>query len=51
MEAGKTGKDLIRDGWFMEKNNQWPGHAFSLEVDEVLVSTKSKFQDILVFKR
>ena len=45
------GEDLIVNGWFMEKNGQWPGQAFSLEVEEVLVSTKSKFQDILVFKR
>lgn len=44
------GKSLIKDGWFMEKNTQWPGQAFSLEVEEIILSKKSKFQDILIFK-
>jgi len=44
------GMDLIVDGWFIEKNNQWPGQATSLEVDEVLLNTKSEFQDVLIFK-
>lgn len=44
-----SGKDLIVDGWFLEKNQQWPGQAFALKVDELLLSTKSKFQDVLVF--
>jgi len=44
------GLDLIVDGWFMEKNNQWPGQATSLEVDEVVFYTKSKMQDVLIFK-
>lgn len=44
------GMDLIVDGWFMEKNIQWPGQAVSLEVDEVLLNTKSELQDILIFK-
>jgi len=43
------GRDLITDGWFLEKNPQWPGQAFGLKVDELLLSTKSKFQDVLVF--
>jgi spermidine synthase len=41
---------LIKDGWFMEKNSQWPGQANSLEVKTVLDHTKSDFQDILVFE-
>jgi len=45
-----SGEGLIVDGWFMEKNGQWPGQALALEIEEVLVSTKSKYQDILVFK-
>lgn len=48
--AQVCGKDLIVDGWFMEKNIQWPGQAFSLEVEEVLVSKKSNYQDVLLFK-
>ena len=41
----------LRNGWFSEVNQQWPGQAMSLEVEEVLYEGKSKFQDILVFKR
>jgi len=48
--AAVRGEDLITDGWFMEKNEQWPGQAFSLKVEEVIVSTRSKFQDILIFR-
>lgn len=29
----------------------WTGQAFSLAVDTVLFSAKSKFQDVLVFRR
>ena len=43
--------DCIKDGWFMEKNQLWPGQAMCLEVDEILHKEKSPFQDILVFKR
>lgn len=41
----------IQNGWFSEINDQWPGQALSLEVEEVLFEGKSKHQDILVFKR
>jgi spermidine synthase len=41
---------LIKDGWFMEKNPQWPGQATSLEVKEVLLHKKTDFQDLMVFK-
>lgn len=44
------GATLIKDGWFMEKNSQWPGQANSLEVKQVLEHKKSDFQDILVFE-
>ena len=43
--------NLVKDGWFSEVNNQWPGQAMSLEVDEILYKGKSQFQDILIFKR
>merc|ERR1711881_473684 len=43
-------KELIVDGWFMEKNVQWPGQAMALQVEEVILARKSKFQDVLVFK-
>lgn len=29
----------------------WTGQAFSLAVEEILFTGKSKFQDVLVFKR
>lgn len=41
----------IQNGWFSEINKQWPGQALSLEVEEVLFEGKSKYQDIIVFKR
>lgn len=41
----------IKDGWFHEFNEKmWPGEAHSLQIEKVLYSEKSKFQDILVFK-
>lgn len=43
--------DYIKDGWFMEKCTLWPGQAMSLKVNEVLYNKKSKYQDVLVFKR
>ncbi|KAI7878849.1 spermidine synthase [Lichtheimia hyalospora FSU 10163] len=41
---------LINDGWFIEKNGQWPGQAMALKVEEILHVEKSKFQDVLVFQ-
>lgn len=43
--------DYIKDGWFMEKCTLWPGQAMSLKVNEVLYNKKSKYQDVMVFKR
>lgn len=43
--------DNIKDGWFTETCTLWPGQAMSLQVEEVLYQKKSKFQDVLVFKR
>lgn len=38
--------------WFREENPSfWPGQSFSLEMDKVLHQQKSKYQDVLVFKR
>ncbi len=40
------------DKWFQEINPSfWPGQAFSLEIDEILHKQRSKYQDVLVFKR
>mmetsp|Transcript_11541 Transcript_11541/g.33266 ORF Transcript_11541/g.33266 Transcript_11541/m.33266 type:complete len:314 (+) Transcript_11541:78-1019(+) len=41
---------LIQHGWFMEKNDQWPGQATSLQVSKVLLHKRTKFQDLMVFE-
>ena len=46
-----TEMNKIKNGWFSEVNDQWPGQALSLEVENILFEGKSKYQDILVFKR
>lgn len=46
----KGGKSMMRVNG-EEVCGSWTGQAFSLEVEEVLFSAKSKFQDVLVFKR
>lgn len=43
-------RQKIENGWFIEKNNLWPGQAFALEVEEVLHEEKTLFQDLMVFK-
>jgi len=42
--------ELIKDGWFFEKENMWPGQKFGIKVEKVLINGKSDFQDISVFK-
>ncbi|XP_065060808.1 spermidine synthase-like [Rhopilema esculentum] len=42
--------DRIRDGWFYEKSDTFPGQSFGLEIEKVLYHDKSKYQDILVFQ-
>jgi len=44
------GASLIENGWFIEKNSQWPGQANALQVKKVLLHKKTKFQDLLVFE-
>lgn len=50
MEEGADSRSLIQDGWFMEKNSQWPGQANSVKVKEVLLHKKTEYQDLMVFK-
>ena len=45
-----SASELIKDGWFSEKETMWPGQKFCIEVDHVLANGKSEFQDILVFQ-
>jgi len=40
----------VQKGWFTEVNDQWPGIANSLEVEEILFEQKSDYQEVLVFR-
>lgn len=40
----------LMKGWFSEVSDLWPGQAMSLQVEEVLHSERSEFQDIMVVK-
>lgn len=47
---GLNGMEMIKDGWFHERGELWPGQAMSLEVKNVLYHGRSKYQDVLVFE-
>ena len=40
----------IENGWFYEKNSQWPGQAMGLEIQEMLLEETTKYQDLKVFQ-
>lgn len=40
--------DLVKNGWYSEKNDLWPGQCLSLEVEEILHHERSEYQDIMV---
>ncbi|XP_052222272.1 spermidine synthase-like [Dreissena polymorpha] len=40
----------VESGWYLEKNDQWPGYSVGLKIEKVLFEGKSEFQEILVFK-
>ncbi len=42
--------DKIKDGWFFETCPMWPGMGFSLQIEQVLYSKKSQFQQIDVYQ-
>ncbi|CAH1103805.1 unnamed protein product [Psylliodes chrysocephalus] len=42
--------DLVKNGWFSEISDLWPGQCFSLKVKEILYQDKSDYQDILIFE-
>lgn len=48
-KMSKEADDLIKDGWFSERNDLWPGQAMSLEVKSVVHRERSSLQDILIF--
>ena len=47
---GKSILTDIRDGWFGEISNMWPGQPMTLKVNQVLHHEKSKYQDVLIFE-
>ncbi|KAL9612849.1 MAG: hypothetical protein Q9167_002581 [Letrouitia subvulpina] len=40
----------IKDGWFREISDMWPGQAMTLKVNQILHHEKSKYQDVLIFE-
>jgi len=42
--------DAHKKGWFNELNELWPGVSLALQIDEVVHTEKSNYQDIMVFK-
>ncbi|KAJ4212204.1 putrescine aminopropyltransferase [Fusarium solani] len=50
MSSEEITHETIKDGWFREISEMWPGQAMTLRVEKVLVHEKSKYQDVLIFK-
>lgn len=42
--------DHVKNGWWSEINEMWPGQAVSIRVKEVLLHEKSDYQDIFLFE-
>ena len=42
--------DSIKQGWFSEVSPMWPGQCLSLQIEEVLHTEKSQFQEIAILK-
>ena len=40
--------NLMKEGWFSEMIDIWPGIALSLEVKKILHEEKSRYQNILI---
>ncbi|KAK2741830.1 putrescine aminopropyltransferase [Onygenales sp. PD_40] len=47
---GEITHPTIKDGWFSEISDMWPGQAMTLKVNQILHHEKSKYQDVLVFE-
>merc|ERR1712000_200349 len=48
--SGEITHETIKDGWFREISDMWPGQAMTLKVEKVLHHEKSQYQDVLIFK-
>lgn len=42
--------DVIRNNWFSEIAELWPGQCFSLKVKKILHEEKSDYQDIKILE-
>lgn len=42
--------DALKKGWFSEVSDMWPGICLSFEVEKVIHSEKSKYQDIMMIE-
>lgn len=42
--------DVIRDNWFSEIAELWPGQCFSLKIKKILHEEKSDYQDIKILE-
>lgn len=49
--AERASMDAIQKGWFTEVNDLWPGLGTSLQVEKVLHTEKTPYQEMLVFQR
>jgi len=50
MSSDEITHATIKDGWFREISDMWPGQAMTLRVKKVLHHEKSKYQDVLIFE-
>merc|ERR1719229_86531 len=50
MDAKISSELITSDGWFLERNGQWPGIATSYKVKKLLVQTQTKYQDLMIFE-
>ncbi|KAI6359059.1 putrescine aminopropyltransferase, variant 3 [Pyricularia grisea] len=48
--SGEITHETIKEGWFREISDMWPGQAMTLKVEKVLHHEKSKYQDVLIFQ-
>jgi len=42
--------DKVKDGWFSETSDLWPGIALTIEIEKLLFSKKSPFQQIDLYE-
>ncbi|KAL8636444.1 MAG: hypothetical protein Q9228_006160 [Teloschistes exilis] len=47
---GEITHPTIKDGWFREISDMWPGQAMTLKVNQIIHHEKSKYQDVLIFE-